>query len=53
MRGGLLPPPSWIDRNVSELLVRVGDGCISDSGWREIEPDEWELYLWGSASWLE
>ena len=42
MRGSLLPPPSYDDRDISVLLARVGTGCISDTGWREVDPEEWE-----------
>ena len=42
MMGALIPPPSWDDRNIPELLAKVGDGCVSDSGWREVDIEEWE-----------
>ena len=42
MRGSLLPPPSWDDRDIAVNLARVGAGCISDTGWREVDPEEWE-----------
>ena len=42
MMGALIPPPSWDDRNISELLAKVGDGCVSDSGWRQVDIEEWE-----------
>ena len=40
--GNLLPHPSWDDRNISENLSKIGDGCVTDSGWREVDPEEWE-----------
>ena len=42
MLGLLLPPPSWDDRDIADNLAKVGDGCISDTGWREVDIEEWE-----------
>ena len=42
MRGSLLLPPSFEDRDISVLLARVGTGCISDTGCRVVDPEEWE-----------
>ena len=42
MLGLLLPSPSWDDMDIADNLAKVGDGCISDTGWREVDSEEWE-----------
>ena len=41
MRELLLRPPSYDTRNVVDLLDRYRDAHISDSGWREVDTEEW------------
>ena len=41
MRDKLLKPPSYDPRNIEDLLDRYGDAHISDTGWREVDTEEW------------
>ena len=40
-RGKVLEPPSYDPRNIVDLIEKYGDAHISDSGWREVDPEEW------------
>ena len=37
----VLQPPDYDDRNIVHLVERYGDAHILDSGWREVDPEEW------------
>ena len=37
----MLEPPSYDPRDIVNLIERYGDAHLSDSGWREIEQEEW------------
>ena len=41
MRGVVLNPPSYDQRNVVDLLDKYRDGHIIDSGWREVDSEKW------------
>ena len=41
MRASVLNPPSYDPRNVVDLLDKYRDGHIVDSGWREVDTEEW------------
>ena len=41
MKNLALQPPSYDTRNIIELVEKYGDGHILDSGWREVDPEEW------------
>ena len=41
MRDHVLKPPSYDPRNVVDLLDKYRDAHISDSGWREVDTEEW------------
>ena len=41
VRAKVIGPPSYDPRDIVELLERYGDAHISDSGWREVDPEEW------------
>ena len=41
VRDRVIGPPSYDPRNIVELLDKYGDAHISDSGWREIDEEEW------------
>ena len=34
-------PPDYDDRNIVHLVERYGDAHILDSGWREVDSEEW------------
>ena len=36
-----LKPPDYDERNIIELLEKYSDAHILDSGWREVDPEEW------------
>ena len=40
-RSSVLNPPSYDPRNVVDLLDKYRDGHIVDSGWREVDTEEW------------
>ena len=40
-REGVLQPPSYDTRNIVELVDKYRDAHILDSGWREVDPEEW------------
>ena len=41
LRNKVLEPPSYDPRNIVELIEKYGDAHLSDTGWREIDPEEW------------
>ena len=41
MRDRVLKPPSYDLRNVVDLIDRYRDAHIMDSGWREVDSEEW------------
>ena len=41
MRDEVLQPPSYDLRNVVDLIDRYRDAHIMDSGWREVDTEEW------------
>ena len=41
VRDKVIQPPSHDPRNVVDLLEKCGDAHISDSGWREVDTEEW------------
>ena len=36
-------PPDYDPRNIVDLVDKYRDAHISDSGWREVDPEEWFL----------
>ena len=43
IRKKLIDPPDYDPRSIVDLLDKYEDGHISDSGWREVDPEEWYL----------
>ena len=41
MRDIVLKPPSYDPRNIVALLDKYSDAHILDSGWREVDTEEW------------
>ena len=41
VRDSLIKPPSHDPRNVVDILEKYGDAHVSDSGWREVDIEEW------------
>ena len=41
VRDRVIGPPDYDPRSIVELLDKYGDGHISDSGWREVDQEEW------------
>jgi len=41
VRDKVIAPPSYDSRNIVELIDKYGDAHLSDSGWREVDPEEW------------
>ena len=41
MRNSVLKPPSYDPRNIVDLLDKYSDAHIIDSGWREVDTEEW------------
>ena len=41
MRDSILKPPSYDPRNSVDLLEKYRDAHILDSGWREVDMEEW------------
>ena len=41
LRDSVLKPPSYDPRNIVDLLDKYGDAHIIDSGWREVDHEEW------------
>ena len=39
----VISPPDYDPRSMSivELLDKYGDAHVSNSGWREVDPEEW------------
>ena len=42
-REKIINPPNYDPRSIVDLLDKYEDGHISDSGWREVDPEEWYL----------
>ena len=40
-RDKVLRPPNYDPRNIVDLIDKYGDAHISDSGWREVDTEEW------------
>ena len=40
-RGKVIDPPSYDPRNIVDLIEKYRDALISNSGWREVDPEEW------------
>ena len=40
-RDKVLGPPKYDPRNIVDLLDKYGDAHISDSGWMEVDAEEW------------
>ena len=47
LRKNLIEPPNYDPRNIVGLLDKYRDARIIDSGWREVDSEEWvaENYL--------
>ena len=43
LRKRVVAPPSYDPRSIMDLLDKYRDAHISDSGWREVDPEEWHL----------
>jgi hypothetical protein len=43
IREKVIDPPNYDPRSIVDLLDKYEDGHISDSGWREVDPEEWYL----------
>ena len=41
VRDRVIRPPTYDERSIVDLLERYGDAHISDSGWREVDEEEW------------
>lgn len=41
VRDKLIKPPSYDPRDIVALVEKYGDACISDRGWRIVDPEEW------------
>ena len=41
MRNSLLDPPSYDPRSIEDLLNKYSDAHVIDSGWREVDTEEW------------
>ena len=41
MRDKVLQPPGYDPRDVVDLIDRYRDAHIMDSGWREVDTEEW------------
>ena len=41
MRNSVLKPPSYDPRNIVDLVDKYSDAHIIDSGWREVDTEEW------------
>ena len=44
MRDKVLKPPSYDPRNVVDLIDKYRDAHIMDSGWREVDTEEWVAF---------
>ena len=40
-REKVLKPPDYDPRNIVDLIDKYGDAHINDSGWREVDSEEW------------
>ena len=45
LRENVIKPPSYDPRNIVDLLDKYRDAHISDSGWREVDPEEWHVEI--------
>ena len=50
VRDSLIKPPSHDPRNVVDILENYGDAHVSDSGWREVDIEEWFSDEWNPLS---
>ena len=41
LRDKVIEPPSYDPRNIVDLIDKYQDAHINDSGWREVDPEEW------------
>ena len=41
VRDRVLQPPDYDGRNILEFVDKYGDAHICDSGWREVDTEEW------------
>jgi hypothetical protein len=41
LREKVIEPPSYDHRHIVDLVDKYQDAHISDSGWREVDPEEW------------
>ena len=41
VRDKVIAPPDYDPRNIVDLLDKYGDAHISDTGWREVDQEEW------------
>ena len=41
VRGMVIGPPDYDPRSIVGLLDKYGDAHVSNSGWREVDPEEW------------
>jgi hypothetical protein len=41
VRDKVLEPPRYDPRNIVELIDKYGDAHINDTGWREVDTEEW------------
>ena len=46
IRESVIEPPSYDPRNIVDLIDKYRDAHISDSGWREVDPEEWFADNW-------
>jgi hypothetical protein len=43
IRKKVVKPPDYDPRNIKNLVDKYRDAHISDSGWREVDPEKWFL----------
>ena len=41
VRDKVLDPPDYDQRDIVQLIENYGDAHLSDSGWREVDQEEW------------
>ena len=41
VRDKVLDPPDYDQRDIVQLIEKYGDAHLSDSGWREVDQEEW------------
>ena len=39
----ILQPPDYDERNIVDFVEKYGDAHILDSGWREVDIEEWTV----------